>query len=160
MTRPPRLYAISLTPKSPKIFKDKNDTEPVKAEKAAPAPTSSAKDKKGKSGTADTSSAKKEVRVEIDFNGINNRITALPGEAGEYRIVGAADGGLIFISNGKLMKYNIADEKNEEILDRAMSASLTSDGKMAMYRSGEDYGIIKLTPGQKAGAGKMNFGRA
>ena len=58
------------------------------------------------------------------------------------------------------MKYNIADEKNEEILDRVMSASLTADGKMAMYRSGEDYGIIKLTPGQKAGAGKMNLGRA
>lgn len=153
-----RLYALSLTPKSPKIFKDKNDFEPVKAEKAAPVPTSSTKDKKGKSGTADTSSAKKEVRVEIDFSGTNDRITALPGEAGEYRIVGAADGGLIFISNGKLMKYNIADEKNEEILDRVMSASLTSDGKMAIYRSGEDYGIIKLTPGQKAGAGKLNFG--
>ena len=26
-----------------------------------------------------------------------------------------------------------------------------------MYRSGEDYGIIKLTPGQKAGAGKLNL---
>ena len=28
-----RLYAIALTQKSPKIFKDKNDTEPVKEEK-------------------------------------------------------------------------------------------------------------------------------
>ncbi|TFG43703.1 MAG: acetyl-CoA synthetase, partial [Bacteroidia bacterium] len=152
-----RLYAISLTPKSPKIFKDKNDIEPVKAEKASPAPSASAKDKKGKATTSDTTSAKKEVKVEIDFNGINDRITALPGEAGEYRIVGAADGGLIFISNSKLMKYNITDEKNEEILDRVMSASLTSDGKMAMYRSGGDYGIIKLTPGQKAAAGKLNL---
>jgi tricorn protease len=71
--------------------------------------------------------------------------------------VGAADGGLIFISNSKLMKYNIADEKNEEILDLVITASLTSDGKMAIYRSGEDYGIIKLTPGQKAGAGKINL---
>jgi tricorn protease len=153
-----RLYAISLTQKSPKIFKDKNDTEPIKAEKTTPAPSSSAKDKKIKTGAADTTSAKKEVKVEIDFNGINDRITALPGEAGEYRIVGAADGGLIFISNSKLMKYNIADEKNEEILDLVITASLTSDGKMAIYRSGEDYGIIKLTPGQKAGAGKINLG--
>lgn len=155
--RSTRLYAVSLTPKSPRIFKDKNDIEPVKAEKTTPAPSASLKDKKGKNSTADTSSAKKDVRVEIDFNGINNRITVLPGEAGEYRIVGAADGGLIFISNGKLMKYNIAEEKNEDILDRSITASLTSDGKMAMYRSGEDYGIIKLTPGQKAGAGKMNL---
>jgi tricorn protease len=154
-----RLYALSLTQKSPKIFKDKNDTEPIKTEKAATATSASAKDKKIKGSTADTSStAKKEVKVEIDFDGINDRITALPGEAGEYRIIGAADGGLIYISDGKLMKYNITDEKNEEILDRAMTASLTADGKMALYRSGEDYGIIKLTSGQKAGAGKMDFG--
>jgi tricorn protease len=148
-----RLYAISLTSKSPKIFKDKNDTEPVKQEKAA---TASLKEKKGKGTAADTASAvKKEVKVDIDFNGINDRITTLPGEAGEYRIIGPAEDGLIYISGSKLMKYNIADEKNEEILDHAMTASLTADGKMAIYRSGDDYGIIKLTPGQKAGAGKM-----
>ncbi len=30
-----------------------------------------------------------------------------------------------------------------------MTAVLTSDGKMAMYRAGEDYGIIKLTLDKK-----------
>jgi tricorn protease len=152
-----RLYALSLTQKSPKIFKDKNDVEPVKPEKKIETPAASAKDKKAKGSVADTTAAKKEVKVEIDFNGINNRITALPGEAGEYRIIGAVDGGLIFISGGKLMKYNMADEKNEEILDQAGNASLTADGKMAIYQWGSDYGIIKLTPGQKAGAGKLNL---
>jgi len=155
--RATHIYAISLTRKSPKLFKDKNDTEPVKDQKTTTAPPVSAKDKKGKAASADTSSAKKEVKVEIDFNGINDRITALPGEAGEYGIVGAAEGGLIFTSGGKLMKYNIQEEKNEEILDRATGVTLTADGKMAMYRSGSDYGIIKLTPGQKAGAGKLNL---
>jgi tricorn protease len=152
-----RLYALSLTQKSPKIFKDKNDVEPVKPEKKVEAPAAAAKDKKAKGSVADTASAKKEVKVEIDFNGISNRITALPGEAGEYRIIGAVDGGLIYISGGKLMKYNMADEKNEEILDQAGNASLTADGKMAIYQWGSDYGIIKLTPGQKAGAGKLNL---
>jgi len=157
-TRATRLYALALTSKSPKIFKDKNDIEPVKAEKAPVTSSASAKDMKSKSNVADTASvAKEEVKVEIDFNGINDRITALPGEAGEYRIVGAADGGLIFISNRKLMKYNIKDEKNEEILDQVTTADLSADGKMAIYRSGEDYGIIKLNPGQKSGAGKMNL---
>ncbi|MFZ2341226.1 MAG: PDZ domain-containing protein [Bacteroidales bacterium] len=151
-----RLYAMALTPKSPKLFKDKNDTEPVKEQKdAAPA----AKDTKSKKTrpAEETPAEEKKVKVEIDFNGINNRVTALPGEAGEYRIVGSADGGLVFMNDGKLMKYNIEEEKNEEILDRAMSVSITADGKMAMYRSGPDYGIIKLTPGQKAGAGKLNL---
>lgn len=151
-----RLYAMALTPKSPKLSKDKNDTEPVKEEKEAAPAAKDAKAKKAKPAE-ETPAEEKKVKVEIDFNGINNRVTALPGEAGEYRIVGAADGGLIFMNDGKLMKYNIEEEENEEILDRAMSVSITADGKMAMYRSGPDYGIIKLTPGQKAGAGKLNL---
>ncbi|HOW39191.1 MAG TPA: PDZ domain-containing protein [Bacteroidales bacterium] len=152
-----KLYAMALTGKSPKIFKDKNDTEPVTVDKA-PAPAVPSKDKKTKTTAADTaSSAKKEVKVEIDFNNISYRITALPGDPGNYRIVGAVDGGFIYISNGKLMKYSLADEKSEEILDRVMMASLTADRKMLMYRSGQDYGIIKAAPGQKAGAGKLNL---
>ncbi len=152
-----KLYALSLTGKSPKIFKDKNDVEPVTSEKA-PAAAAPAKDKKPKTASADTaSSSKKEVKVEIDFNNSNYRITALPGDPGNYRIVGAVDNGLVYISNGKLMKYSLADEKSEEILDRVMMASLTADRKMLMYRSGQDYGIIKAAPGQKAGAGKLNL---
>lgn len=156
-SRSTKLYALSLTTRSPKIFKDKNDIEPVKAEKPAAPAAAPSKDKKSLTQASDTSAAKKEINVNIDFTGISNRVTALPGDAGEYRITGACDGGLIFISNGKLMKFNLKEEKNEEILDRVMTAVLTSDGKMAMYRAGEDFGIIKLTPGQKAGAGKLNL---
>ncbi len=155
--RATKLFAIALTPKSPKIFKDKNDTEPVKSEKKPEAPASQGKDKKTKGNAADTSAAKKEVKTEIDFDGINNRITALPGEPGDYRIVGSADDGLVFISNGKLMRFNLKEEKNEEILDRVMIASVSADGKSVIYRAGSDYGIIKLTTGQKAGAGKLNL---
>jgi tricorn protease len=156
-TKATRLYALALTQKSPKIFKDKNDTEPVKPEKKAVVPSASGKDKKAKKSAADTSAIKKEVKVEIDFNGINNRITALPGEAGDYRIIGAVDGGLVYISGDKLMKYNMEDEKSEEIIEKANNASLTADGKMAIYQSGSDFGIIKLSPGQKEGAGKLNL---
>ena len=76
-----------MTQKSPRLFKDKNDTEPVKGKKQLQQ-SASAKDKKGKDYCTILPLQKKEVKVEIDFNGINNRITALPGEAGEYRIVG------------------------------------------------------------------------
>lgn len=152
-----RLYAMALTNKSPRIFKDKNDTEPVKEERSENT-LSGTKNKKDKTVLADTSSVSgRDVKVEIEVTGINNRITVLPGEAGSYRIVGANEEGLIFINEGKLMRYNIKDEKNEEILDKVMTAALTSDGKMTIYRSGTDYGIIKLTPGQKAGAGKLDL---
>ncbi len=154
-----RIYAIALTQKSPKLFKDKNDVEPASADKPAAPAATTGKDKKGKTNTADTASTgKKETKVEIDFNNINSRIAALPGESGNYRLIGAVEGGLIFISSSKLMKFNLNDEKNEEILDRVMTASVSADKKTAIYRAGGDYGIIKLNPGQKSGAGKLNLG--
>lgn len=159
-TNATRLYAISLTRKSPKIFKDKNDIEPVKEEKTTTSPPVSATGKKKKNNAPDSASLDKKelkVKVEIDFDGINNRIAALPGEAGNYRIVGASDEGLVYISDRKLMRFNLSNEKNEEILDRVMTATLSSDGKMVMYHSGSDYGILKLSPGQKSGAGKLNL---
>jgi tricorn protease len=153
-----RLYAIALTDKSPKIIKDKDDVEPVAADKPVEKQTTVPLDKKPKSSVPEIIPViKKPVTVNIDFNGINDRISAIPGDAGDYRIVGASENGLIYITGNKLMRFNLTDEKNEEILDRAVTATLTADGKSAIYNTGTDYGIIKLTPGQKAGAGKLNL---
>jgi len=163
--RATRLYALTLKPDGPKLVKDKNDVEPVREEKgSAPgsgeqAAKSGKKESTPKGGTpaADAAHAAKSPKVEIGFEGINNRIAVLPGEAGEYRIAGAVEGGLLYMAGGKLMRYNIADEKSEEILDRAMMAMITADGKMVMYRSGADFGIVKVAPNQKSGAGKINL---
>lgn len=154
--RATRMYAVALTDKSPKLFKDKNDIEPVKQD-APVVKTEASKNKKEAPSATPAEEPKKTVFVTVEFEGFNDRIIALPGEAGAYRILGAVEGGIIYLSNGKLMKFNAAEEKNEEILDRATNAILTADGKMAMYSSGGDYGIIKLTPGQKAGAGKISL---
>lgn len=154
---PTRLYAVSLTAKSPKIFKDKNDTEPVKAEAKSETPAAASKSAKTKTPVPPAEQEKKETRVEIEFDGINNRVAVLPGAAGRYRIIGADEAGLIYISGSKLMRFSLADEKSEEIMDQVMTALLSADKKMAMYRSGSDYGIIRLSPGQKPGTGKLNL---
>ncbi|MGE5420337.1 MAG: S41 family peptidase, partial [Chloroflexota bacterium] len=153
--RATRIYAVALSNKSPKLFKDKNDVEPIKQEAPVVKPEVPAKDKKG--NAVPVAEPKKEMSVVVEFEGLNDRISALPGEAGEYSILGAVDGGLIYITDGKLMKFNINDEKAEEILPGVVSATLSADGKTALYSGGGEYGIIKLTPGQKAGAGKLNL---
>ncbi|HSW67613.1 MAG TPA: PDZ domain-containing protein, partial [Bacteroidales bacterium] len=98
-----------------------------------------------------------ENNVIIDFEGSNNRIEALPVPAGDYNIVGPAEGGLLFMNEGKLIRYNIAEQKTEEIMDRIAWAQPTANKKMFMYRSGSDYGIAKVAPAQKAGSGKLNL---
>jgi len=96
------------------------------------------KNTKGKAPAVPAEPEKKETRVEIDLDGINNRVTVLPGAAGRYRIIGADEAGLLYISGSKLMRFNLTDEKSEEIMDQVMTALLSADKKMAMYRSGSD----------------------
>lgn len=148
-----KIYAVALLNDGSKLIKDKTDVEPVNEEKKQEEAAKPGKNK------AKEEPAKKEekVKVKIDFASINNRIEALPLAAGDYRIVGPAEGGLLFMSDGKLMRYNAADQKPEEIMDRVFWARPTADGKMFMYRSGSDYGIVKVSPNQKAGAGKINL---
>ena len=149
-----RIYAVALKADCPKLFRDKNDTEPVKElEKAKEEPK---KDKKAKSA-AKTASADS-VKVEIDLDGINSRITAFPLNAGIYRNLVAVAGGILYIGEGGgLHKYTIEDKKDEEVMDKVSQAVVSADGKMMIYRSDKDFGIAKLTAGQKSGAGKLNL---
>lgn len=145
-----RLYAVALTNDGTRLNKRKTDQEKV-TETSAETPQK--EDKKAK----DEPKKEDKTIVKIDFEGINGRIEALPVSAGNYRMIGAAEGGLLYAADGKIMRYNIADEKTEEILDRAFFAIPTADGKSILYRSGSDYGIAKVAPGQKAGSGKLSL---
>lgn len=146
-----RIYAVALRADGPKLFKDKNDVEPIR---------------EGEKTKEETKKEKKEVekpvvsepvKVQIDLEGINSRITAFPVKAAEYRNLRAVDGGILYISDGKLHKYTIEDKKDEEIMENVSQAVVSADGKMMMYRSGKDFGITKITAGQKLEAGKLNL---
>ncbi len=148
-----RIYAVALCTDCPKLFKDKNDIEPVK-EAEKPAETSKT-DKKGK--TEEKPAVALPKTIQIDFEGINSRITAFPLKSGEYRNLAAVDGGILYISDGSLHKYSIDDKKDEEVMDGVSQAVVSAEGKMMIYRAGRDLGIAKITPGQKSGAGKLNL---
>lgn len=137
-----RIYAIPLKNDGTTLTQYKNDTEPFEKQDTVVA-SSAPKDKK--------------IVVQIDFENIQNRIVALPVQPGSYRILGAVDEGLLYSSGNKVMRYNIKDEKTEEILDGAGNGTLTADGKLFIYRSGNDYAVAKNQAGQKAGASKIDL---
>ena len=151
-----RIYAVALKADQPKLFKDKNDVEPVKEKEAEKPNEEPKKDKKGKPEEK-PAVASSPVKVEIDFKGINSRITAFPMSSGTYRNLVAVDGGILYIGESSLRKFTIEDKKDEEVMDKVMQAVVSADGKMVIYRSGKDFGIAKLTTGQKSGAGKLNL---
>ncbi|QGY42602.1 acetyl-CoA synthetase [Maribellus comscasis] len=141
---PTRIYAMTLKEDGEELFKFKNDEEPVKKEE---------KTEENKNGNED----KKEVTIEIDVDGLNNRIVALPLGNGNYRNLTAVDDGILYINNGSLKKFSIADKKEEDILEKTMQFLLADDGKSFLYRSGRDFGITTVKPGQKAGTGKLEL---
>ncbi len=146
-----KIYAIALRNDGTKLKTRKNDIETVKEEKAEE-PKKADKSKKD-----EAPKPAEKTKTIIDVEGINGRIEALPLSAGNYRIIAAVDGGLLYGADGKIMRYNIGDEKTEEIMERTFNAVPTADGKMMLYRSGSDYGITKIAPGQKPGSGKLNL---
>lgn len=138
-----RIYAIPLKDDGTSLTQYKNDIEPFESEKS--------------DNSSTENNSKSELKVDIDFDNIQNRIVALPISSGNYRIIGAVDEGLLYSSGNKVMRYNIKDEKTEEILDGASNGIITADGKSFVYRAGKDYAVAKNQPGQKTGESKINL---
>ena len=141
---PTRIYAMILKKDGEELFKFKNDEEPVKEE------TEESAEKKEEK-TSD-------ISVEIDVEDINNRIVALPLKNGAYRNLTAVEGGILYMLDGKVKKFSIADKKEEDVLEQATQFLVSDDGKSFLYRSGRDFGIAKVAPGQKPGTGKLDLG--
>lgn len=150
-TNATRIYALALRKDSPKLFKYKNDIEPVKKEESI---EPKAKDSKSK----DTKEpAKTELTIKIDFEGINQRVMDFPIQSGNYRGIEAVDGGVLYMANDGLHKYEIAEEKDQVIISGIRQFTVSADGKKLLYNAGNNYGIIDIKPGQKSGDGKVSL---
>jgi tricorn protease len=148
-----RIFAIALRADSPKLFQEKNDTEPVKVPEK---PKEEVK-KDSKSKAENKSATSEPVTVRIDFDDANSRITAFPLKAGSYRNLLAVEGGILYITDESLHRYTVDDKKDEVVMDQVNQADLSGDGKMMIYRSGKNIGIAKIQPGQKSGSGMLNL---
>lgn len=147
-----RIYAMPLRNDGTRLVNEKNDIEPA----LQPSQPSEEKknDKKAKKEDAPKVTT---TKITIDFEGIGNRVMALPEPAGNYSIIGAVDGGILYTARGKVIRYSIADEKSEEVMDGAYGIQISADGKNMIYQSNREYGIAKTLPAQKAGTGKLNL---
>lgn len=139
-----RIYALPLRNDGTTLTRYKEDKEEMKV-----------KDEQVKNN--DNKTNPKEKKVEIDTDNASSRIVALSPQPGQYRIIGTVEEGLLYASGNKIMRYNIEQEKHEEILDGTSYGILAADGKSFIYRRGNDYGVAKNQPGQAAGSGKLNL---
>lgn len=105
----------------------------------------------------------------IDLDGLNNRILALPIEAGAYFDLQAGNEGEIYyleappISRGpfgretKLKKFNLKERKDEDVLPGVNGYAISADKKKILYMSRNLMGIIPTAGKAKPGQGKINI---
>ena len=146
------IYAITLQKDVVSPLKKENDEEKGEAEKedvekATPA-------KKGKKEKPEVKSLK------IDWEGIQNRILALPVEAGNYQYLNAINEGELFYlsstdSDSYLYKFTFEERDAEELMELDFY-EVASGGKKMFYYSQGSWFVSDLA--KKSENGPLNLG--
>jgi tricorn protease len=147
------IYLVTLKRDIPTPFPPESDEEKPKEEKKG-------KEKEGK----------KEVGVEIDIEGISQRIIAVPIPTGNYYGLKAEKNKIFYLSIPTLPQkslregskfdlhmYDINKREDYTLLRGIDSYDISYDGENIIYKSKDTYGIIEATSGDHSvGVGKLN----
>jgi len=149
-----RLAAIVLQKSTPSPLYPKNDTVAIKKEEENVA----AADKKAKPPVVPPASKPSTPEVKIDFDALESRLIILPGDAGNYNNLRAAEGKLLYLqqpntgSGSKaqaLRFYDIDKRKTKTILEDVGGYQLAADGKHVLVEKDHGYFIVAADEGQK-----------
>jgi tricorn protease len=161
------IYVVALTKDAPSPLAKESDEEKGAADKDKAEP-GKPETKVGKKEKAEP--AKPAVTVAIDFDGLNERILALPVPAGNYGGLQAGEAGqLYYLENppdsgrftgpnpgGSLHKYDFKQRKDEVVLTGVRGYLISSDKKKIGYRSGDAWSIVAAGQKPEPGKGKIN----
>lgn len=151
--RATRIHAVPLTKNAPPLFLEKNDVEQVKTEEQTEKAKKSDQAKKMKTAAE----SRKTAKVTIDFEGINDRIIALPPAPGNYGGLAAVDGGVLYFKSGEMHKFTFSDKKDTLIIRGIQNGAVSANGKKFLYQARGKYGIIPIAPKQKPGNGELKL---
>ncbi|HEY2017152.1 MAG TPA: PDZ domain-containing protein [Bryobacteraceae bacterium] len=176
------IFALTLKADEAAPFGPQNDEEKdpetkktdtgSKADAAAPKEG----EKKTEEAAADekkTDDKKAEVKpVQIDFDGLANRISRVPVPPGIYNHLEARKDKIFYASvpmeetqmgrpgpqqpKGAVHLYDTKKREDKVVLDGIGGFELDKDGGKLIYRSQNTFGIIDAAPGKKVGDGRVN----
>jgi tricorn protease len=149
--------------KDAKKEETKKDAKKGAADKGKDADKDKAKDKE----------TEKPKDVKIDFEGLANRIVALPVDPANYFGLTAASGAIYYVklpemptmseegetpSSAQLMTFDMKKREAKEVLAGIDGYDLSADGKKILYKAKQTFGIIDAAAGKKVGDGKIETG--
>lgn len=102
--------------------------------------------------------------VQIDFDGIEQRILALPLPPANYTGLSAGKAGEVFLLTtsekthaSTLMKFSLASRKPMPMLAGIQGAWVSFDGEKYLYQQGDKWGIASTAQPTKPGDGLLNM---
>jgi tricorn protease len=157
------LCAVSLQKDVPSLLAPESDEVEVEEDE---------KDGEGKNGGKEDNGEKKEQDekgLEIDFDGITERIFALPVGTGNFAGLVPLEGKVLFAEvsvplvgtsgrgSATLKYYDIKEREVKTVIAGINGYEPSADGKKVLYSSfGGVYGIIDIQPGKNVGDGALD----
>jgi len=135
-----RVYAMILSKDQTNPLLQKGDEEPLNNE---------AKEVEAKKD--DDKSTK------IDFDGLDQRMIALPWPAGSYGLVLGVDNGVLTFVDGTLVQFEMDGKQPQTILAGVGQLAFNQKRTKFAYSAAGVVGISDLKPGVDANAGKVNL---
>jgi tricorn protease len=136
-----KVFMITLAKATPNPFGPENDEVSIKS-----AESTSAKPEKQKKAD---SASNKSIVVNIDTDGIIDRIIALPVDGGNYYNISCIDDNVYYIKGGRagrpssLMTYNVKERKETNLGDYGIY-EISADNNKMIVADGNKYGVIDL----------------
>lgn len=153
-----RVYGVNLKKDSPSIFAPQSDE--VEAKPAQAPGTPPAAPPKGKEDAGAPKPPEK-PKTEIDLEGLENRIVALPIQPASIRSLKAAEGTIFYLKttaapelnifggadiSNSLMVFDMRSQKETPVLQGVRFYDLSSDGKTILWATMNQYGISPAGP--------------
>jgi tricorn protease len=157
-----KIGVISLKQSTASIIAPKNDTVAInndekKSEDKKPEPKKD--DKKGAKDTTANEAKSDNKNVDIDLNGLEERLVILPLSAGNYGQLTASKGKIIYLklpgtgspdgSKPSLKYYDIDKREEKTILDGVDNYMLSANGEKALVQKDNNYAVVDAGEGQK-----------
>ncbi len=163
------IYVITLQADSLSPFAPESDEEKGEEEEKEKKDKEKDEKKKDEDGNEEEEKPKD---IQIDLEGIDQRIVGVPIKPGNYARLTAAKDKIFYLSmpaiyqrgsdskpQNDLHMYDIKEREEEPILSGINNYDISQKGDKIIYRSGDTYGIIDTKSGKnKVGDGKINTG--
>lgn len=138
-----RIYLITLNKDIKSPFEPKSDEVEIPKQDEKQNKDVKSKDQKG------TQPEKKEIQVKIDFDGIKNRIAALPIDPADYRNLASVGDKLYYIKRSSKDTINYLkmfefDKLKETELGNIDGFEISANGKKMLVSKDKRYAIIEL----------------